>query len=113
MGGKAKSRRQSLPLACDMSALTVEQRGRQRVLSRRLRDEALEVRELEDGYALAHVPDGEALEAMAEFVVNERMCCPFFEFAITVAGDGGPAWLTITGEGEAKRVLEAEMGLGA
>jgi hypothetical protein len=111
--GKATSRKQEIPLACDMSALTAEQRERQRVLSRRLREDALEIGELEDGYAFAHSPDGEALAAMAEFVANERLCCPFFGFAITVGRDGGPAWLRITGEGEAKHVLEAEMGLSA
>ena len=85
----------------------------QQAVSRRLRDDALEIRELGDGYAFAHSPEGEALAAMAEFVANERLCCPFFEFAITVGRDGGPAWLGVTGEGEAKYVLEAEMGLGA
>jgi hypothetical protein len=53
------------------------------------------------------------LAVMAEFVANERLCCPFFGFEIAVERGGGPAWLRITGEGEAKRVLEAEMGLGA
>jgi hypothetical protein len=53
------------------------------------------------------------LLAISEFVANERLCCPFFEFGVTVERDGGPVWLRITGEGEAKRVLEAEMGVGA
>jgi hypothetical protein len=52
------------------------------------------------------------LLAMAEFVANERLCCPFFEFRLTVERDGGPVWLRTTGEGEAKRILEAEMGVG-
>ncbi len=113
MDREAAPRKQTIPLACDMSALTVEQRERQRVLGRRLRDDALEIRGLDDGYAFTHPPDGDTLAAMAEFVANERLCCPFFGFAITVGSDGGPAWLRITGEGEAKRVLEAEMGVGA
>lgn len=112
MDREAASRKQDIPVACDMSALTAEQRERQRVLGRRLRDDALEIRDLGDGYAFAHPPDGDALVAMAEFVANERLCCPFFEFTLTVGRDGGPAWLRITGEGEAKRVLEAEMGVG-
>lgn len=113
MGGKATSRKQEIPLACDMSALTAEQRERQRMLSHRLRDDALEISELEDGYAFAHSPHKDALAAMAEFVANERLYCPFFGFAIMVGREGGPAWLRITGEGEAEHALEAEMGLGA
>jgi hypothetical protein len=96
-----------------MSALTAEQRERQRALIGLLRADAKEVRELDDGYAFRHSPDRAVLLAIAEFVTNERLCCPFFEFGITVERDGGPVWLRITGEGEAKRVLEAEMGVGA
>jgi len=96
-----------------MSALTAEQRERQRALIGLLRADAKEVRELDDGYAFRHSPDRAVLLAIAEFVTNERLCCPFFEFGITVERDGGPVWLRITGEAEAKRVLEAEMGVGA
>ena len=42
---------------------------------------------------------------------NERLCCPFFDFALTVERGGGPVWLRMTGKGEAKHVLEAEMGV--
>jgi hypothetical protein len=109
---EAALRGRGIPLACDMSALTAAQRERQGVLGRRLRDGALEIRELGDGYAFAHPPDAEALAMMAEFVANERLCCPFFGFEISVDGDG-PAWLRIKAEGEAKGVLEAEIGVGA
>ncbi len=109
---EASPRGRGIPLACDMSALTAGQRERQSVLGRRLRDEALEIRELGDGYAFAHPPDADALAMMAEFVANERLCCPFFAFEISVGGEG-PAWLRIGAEGEAKGVLEAEMGVGA
>jgi hypothetical protein len=112
MDGEAAQLKRDVPLSCDMSALTAEQRGRQRELIGLLRADAREVRELEDGYAFAHAPDRAVLLAVAEFVANERLCCPFFEFGITVGRDGGPVWLRITGEGEAKRVLEAEMGVG-
>lgn len=101
-----------IPLACDMSELTAGQRERQGVLGRRLRDGALEIKELGDGYAFAHPPDADALAMMAEFVANERLCCPFFGFGISVGGDG-PAWLRIKAEGEAEDVLEAKMGVGA
>lgn len=109
---EASPRGRGIRLACDMSALTAGQQERQGVLGRRLRDGALEIRELGDGYAFAHPPDADALAMMAEFVANERLCCPFFGFEISVGGDG-PAWLRIKAEGEAKGVLEAEMGVGA
>ena len=113
MRGEAAREKREIPLACNLAALTAEQRERQRALIGLLRADAKEVRELEDGYAFGHTPDRSVLLAMAEFVANERLCCPFFEFGLTVERDGGPVWLRITGEGEAKRVLEEEMGIGA
>ena len=113
MDGEAACEATELPLACDLSALTDEQWKRHRELYRRLRADVEEVRELEDGYAFRHSAGGEMLLAIAQFVANERFCCPFFEFEIAVGRGGGPVWLRITGEGQAKRVLEAEMGVGA
>ncbi len=113
MDGESTRESNAVSLACNWSALTAVQQERQRALYRQLRADVEEVLELEDGYAFRHSPDKKVLLAMAEFVANERLCCPFFEFEITVERAGGPVWLRMTGAGEAKRVLEAEMGAGA
>jgi hypothetical protein len=107
MNGEATPERNDVPFACDWTALTAEQQERQRSLYRRLREDVWEVRELDDGYAFRHSPGREVLLAIAEFVANERLCCPFFDFALTVEHGGGPVWLRMTGKGEAKHVLEA------
>jgi hypothetical protein len=113
MNDEAALERSEIPVACYWSALADEQQKRQRSLYRRLREDVREVRELDDGYAFRHSPDEDVLLAIAEFVSNERLCCPFFDFAITVERGGGAVWLRMTGKGEAKHVLEAEMGVGA
>ena len=113
MDSEATRERIEVPVACNWAALTAEEQERQQALHRQLRADVEEVRELADGYAFRHSPDRAVLLTIAEFVANERLCCPFFEFGLTVEGDGGPVWLRITGEGEAKRVLEAAMGIGA
>ncbi len=113
MNGEAAREMRRVPVACNWAALTAEQRERQRALIELLRADAKEIRELDDGYVFGYSPDRTMLRAIAEFVANERLCCPFFEFGITVERDGGPVWLRITGESEAKPVLEAEMGVGA
>ena len=113
MNGQAAHARIEVPLACRWSALSAVQQERQRALYRQLRADVEEVVEFEDGYAFRHSPDRVVLLAVAEFVANERLCCPFFEFGITVERDGGPVWLRMRGEGEAKRLLEAEKGIGA
>jgi hypothetical protein len=53
-----------------------------------------------------------AVQQERQRALYRRLCCPFFEFGITVERDGGPVWLRMRGEGEAKRLLEAETGLG-
>ena len=106
MDGESTRESIEVPVACNWSALTAVQQERQRALYRQLRADVEEVLELEDGYAFRHSPDRKVLLAVAEFVANERLCCPFFEFGITIERAGGPVWLRMTGAGEAKRVLE-------
>jgi hypothetical protein len=113
MDGGAAHEWTAIPLACDPSALTDEQWERHRELYHELRADVQEIEELEDGYAFRHSADGGVLLAIAQFVANERLCCPFLEFEISVGCGGGPVWLRISGEGDAKGVLEAEMGVGA
>ena len=109
MDSKVNSERMEVPISCNLLALTAVQQERQRALYRQLRADVEEVVELEDGYAFRHSPDRVVLLAVAEFVSNERLCCPFLEFGITVERAGGAVWLRITGAGEAKQVLRAEM----
>lgn len=110
MDGEATREGNGFPIACDWAALTAGQQERQRSLRRQLRSDVREVRELEGGYAFRHSAERSVLLALAEFVANERLCCPFFEFGLTVERAGGPVWFRMTGGEEAKRILEAEMG---
>ncbi len=87
MDGEAAPERSEVSVACGWAALITEQQERQRSLYRRLRADVREVRELDDGYAFRHSPDAALLLTIAEFVANERLCCPLFEFALTVALD--------------------------
>jgi hypothetical protein len=97
-------------LACDFTVMDTEQRERYRALRRRLSKDLHEVRELEDGYTFRHSSEAEVLIALAEYVTLERLCCPFFDFAIEVGRDGGEVWLKMTGGLEAKRILQAAQG---
>ena len=96
-------------LACDFGAMAPEQRERYQELRRRLGEDFREACELEDGYAFRHSSGAGVLVALAEYVSLERLCCPFFDFAIEVGRDGGEVWLRMTGPEGAKEVLEAAM----
>lgn len=102
-------RRSRLPIACDSGALTPEQRERKSSIQRRLRADVQEILELHNGYAFRHSSESSVVLAAAEFVTLERICCPFFDFEMEVEHGGGPLWLRITGEEQAKQVLRAQL----
>lgn len=99
------------PVACALNALSQEQRKRHTELRKDLHDSVQEVRELSDGYALRFSGESKMLLNLAEFVSLERLCCPFFKFAIEVESNDRPVWLKLTGNQEVKQFLKSEFGL--
>ena len=100
------------PLACNLGAFSPEQRQRHQAICSQLFAARQAVRELPDGYALRLPADDQTLLLAATFITLERICCPFFDFALEVERDGGPLWLRLSGGAGAKDVLAAEFNLG-
>ena len=98
------------PFACVMQAIEPGRR-RQHIATTRLLFSAVKsIRELPDGYAF-HLPDeSDTLLKAAEFIALERLCCPFFGFALEVEPEGGPVWLRLTGREGVKPFIRAEIG---
>lgn len=97
-------------LACLASAIPAAERKAHFALAQTLfGDEAQERIALSDGYAIRFSPD--AFEAVARFVTNERKCCPFISFELTMAAESGPLWLRMTGPEGTRGVLDAELNL--
>jgi hypothetical protein len=89
--------------ACNLKALTPEQRTRHAKLTRDLLAGVWERRELPDGYAFrVHA----ALSDVGEWIALERKCCPFFRFRLEVAGED--EWLSIQGTEGVKQFIAAE-----
>jgi len=100
------------PFACDMTAIPVEERSAHLSLMQRLMTEAVEdVSELPDGLAFRFPAD--EFEAVTEFVMHERLCCPFLRLTLDVAPDRGPLWLRLTGAEGVKDFIRAELRLPA
>jgi hypothetical protein len=97
-------------LACIPSAIPASERAGHFALARELFHKHAEARsELANGYAFRFGSD--ALEALTRFVANERKCCPFMSFEITVGPASGPIWLKMTGPAGTRAVLQAELDL--
>src|SRR4051812_18643715 len=85
-----------LPIACDLMALEPAVRAtHMEAATQLLCRAAAEVAELADGYAFRYRAD--QYEQVAQFIANERRCCPFFTFVLEVTPAQGPLWLRITG----------------
>jgi hypothetical protein len=97
---------------CDLTALRPEERKRHQRVLQELGSTVEEVREIPDGYAFRHPPEGESVRRIAEFITLERLCCPFLDFTLEVAANRGPVWLHLTGPEGVKELLRAELGFG-
>jgi hypothetical protein len=97
--------------ACDMNAMTADQRARYAALAEGIFAGVRQRRELADGYAFSFDGDADTLLRLAEFVSLERLCCPFFRLLIEAQPDNAATVLHITGEdGKAIRAfIRAEL----
>lgn len=97
-------------LACVPTAIPLTERAAHFPLARELFvDLAKERSDLANGYAFRFAPD--ALETLARFIANERKCCPFMSFELTLDAESGPIWLRMTGPPGTREVLQAELDL--
>ena len=102
---------QKTALACNLGAMTAQQRARHRVLAEALRGEIQETLELPDGFAFRLPP--EAWSIATEFVSLERLCCPFVRFVLEMPENEAPLRLSLTGREGVKELLRAELGIGS
>lgn len=93
-----------------MTAIEPGQRGRHIATIDQLFRAAEGIRELPDGYAFRLPNESDVLLKAAEFISLERLCCPFFGFALEVEPEGGALWLSLTGRDGAKPFILAEIG---
>ena len=93
---------------CNIKALTAEERARHKQLSEKLMAARKEIVETEKGYEFQFSPSDVSLAELAEWVVAESKCCPFFDFHIDLENQGKLACLRLTGEEGIKAFIRAE-----
>ena len=98
----------SCPIACDLNALTAEERERLSQLAHSLRSAVSGVRELADGYEVILAADSAIAKGLSTFLGFEKRCCPFLEYIVTHVDDR--TVVSITGPEGTKEFLRAEYG---
>jgi hypothetical protein len=90
-------------------ALTSEQRKRHfDELSPKLVSLKKSVRELPNGYEFEFPADASTFQLVAEWVIGERACCPFFDIDMRLEREGGSLWLSLTGREGVKQFIQAD-----
>ena len=98
------------PFACDAFALSPEVRKRHfEELGPALLKLKKSTRELPDGYEFEFPPDNKTYQLLAEWVFQERLCCPFFDIDLRFDREGGPLWLRLTGRPGTKEFIKMEL----
>ena len=97
------------PLACVPGGIPETDRAAHFALSHRLfGSELRERRDIPNGYEFRFLPD--ALPEISTFIQNERKCCPFLSFQLTISPSNGPIWLRVDGPEGTRLLLESELG---
>ena len=95
-------------MSCKLTSPELQKRKETVIVS--LKQQVLEKRELQNGYAFKFLGTNEILDELTEFIKTERECCDFFTFAISISGDKSEAWLELTGADGAKEFIISELG---
>lgn len=96
------------PLACVAEAIAPADRlAHFALLARLFATEARERRELPGGYAYRF--DARVWADLAQWIDNERRCCPFLQFDVVLLPEDGAIWMGLHGPHGVHAFLDAEL----
>ena len=93
---------------CNIKALTPDERAHHKQLSEKLMAARKETVETPKGYEFQFSPQNVTLTELADWVMAESKCCPFFDFHIDLENEGKVICLRLTGEGGIKQFIREE-----
>jgi hypothetical protein len=98
---------------CNTKALTPAERARHKQMTDKLMSKRKEVVETEKGYEFQYSPSDVSLFELADWVVAEGKCCPFFDFHIDLEREGTLLCLRLTGAEGIKGFICSELPVTA
>jgi hypothetical protein len=96
---------------CNIKALSASERARHKELSEKLMASRTDTVEIEKGYEFQFSPAKVSVPEVAEWVVMESKCCPFFDFHIDLENEGQLVCLRLTGREGIKAFIRLEFGM--
>lgn len=96
-------------LACDLTAIPASVREEHVLTAPQLFSTAQEVLELLNGFTIRFLNEPGKFMAIARFIENERLCCPFFNFGLEIEPNNGPLWLRLSGGEGVKEILQTTL----
>jgi hypothetical protein len=93
------------PIACNLKALTSQQRKRLEQIGGHVIAAMTASRELRDGYAFQVDPRKASLMDVAQWLDVWRRCCPFYEFEIDFHAADANIWLSVKGRPGVKEYI--------
>ena len=97
-----------LPLTCNMGVFTPAQRESHIQATTELIRAVQGVQEVENGYEFTLPSEAEFISKIAEFISNERLCCPFLKFTLNIMPNSESIFLSLTGPMGTQEFLRAE-----
>jgi hypothetical protein len=98
---------------CNIRALNPAERAHHKQLTDKLIAARTEIVETEKGYEFQYSPSTVSIAELAEWVVAEGKCCPFFDFHIDLEQEGNLACLRLTGPEDVKAFIRTEFKVPA
>jgi len=98
---------------CNIKALAPAERAHHKQLTEKLLSSRTEILETEKGYEFQFDPSVVSIAELADWVVAESKCCPFFDFHIDLEREGTLVCLRLTGDQGTKHFIQSEFQLPA
>jgi hypothetical protein len=96
------------PIACNLKALTSEQRKQLGEVGEHVISAITTSRDLKDGYSFRVDPAKATLIDVARWLDLWRRCCPFYEFQIDFQAADAAVWLSVKGRPGVKQYIPVD-----
>jgi hypothetical protein len=103
------SRTSDTPLACNMDVFTPTERADHIQSTTQLYRCVQSIHEAENGFEFTFPNESGIITGLGNFILNERLCCPFLEFTLRLTSKHSPVSLLLTGPEGTREFLRAEL----